>query len=113
QKLVECLERIKIGLLGILGARENAADSARNLLQNMQRIGDEDGADGCPTDGDQFRRLNENAQVPVLHQIAGHYTAKNHDDADDRKHKSSQLLSVAIDCQRLPWREPTTQLARR
>src|SRR6202167_5509402 len=63
QKLVKRLERIKIGLLGVLGAPENTADSAGDLLQNVQRIGDEDGADGRPADGDQFRWLNEDAEI--------------------------------------------------
>ena len=46
-------------------------ESADDLLQNMQRIGDQHGADRGAADDDQFGRLHQHLEVAVLHQIAG------------------------------------------
>ena len=91
QQVIHHFQRIGIGLLAVFGSAKNSRNPPGNLLEDVKRIGDENGADGCAQDRDQFRRLNEHAEVPMLHQIPGHYAAENHDNADDRKHKLISL----------------------
>jgi len=57
QEVIHHLERIDIGLLAEFRANENAADASCDFFQDVKRIGDQDGADGCAADDDQFRRL--------------------------------------------------------
>ena len=71
EQVVHHLQGIDVSLFGVLGAAEDAADSAGDLLKNVKRIGDEDGADGRAADGDQLGGLNEDAEISVLHEIAG------------------------------------------
>ena len=63
QQVIHHLQRIDVSLLGVLGTSEDAANPAGNLLENVKRIGDEDGADGGPADGDELRRLDEDAEI--------------------------------------------------
>ena len=88
EEFVHHLQRVDVGLLAVFGARENADDSAGDLGENVERIGDEDGADGGAADDEQFGGLEEDADIAVLHQIAGDYCAEDNHDADDGKHRS-------------------------
>src|SRR5712691_2133118 len=94
QQVVHHFEGIDVSLPGVFGASENAANPAGNLFKDVERIGDKDGTDGRAADGDEFRGLNEDTKIAVLHQIAGHYTAENHDNADNREHAFSSLSSL-------------------
>src|SRR5580704_905234 len=87
QKVIQRFKRLQISLFVVLGASEDPADTTRNLLENVKRIGNEDGADGRAADGDQFSRLNKHFEITVLHQVAGHHTAENNDNADNREHE--------------------------
>src|SRR5258706_12933017 len=86
EQVIHCLQGIDVGLLFVFGAGENAANSSGNLLEDVEWIGDEDGADGGAADGDKFRGLDQDAEIPVLHQIAGDDAAEDNDNADDREH---------------------------
>jgi hypothetical protein len=52
----------------------------------MQGVGDEHGSDRCSADGDQFRRLDQDAEIAMLHQKAADDAAENYDNADNGKH---------------------------
>src|SRR5580704_3470477 len=86
QEVVHHLQRVNISLLVVLRAAEYCAKARPNLLENMNGISDEHSTDRRSQDGDEFGRLDEHFQIPVLHEIAADYTAENNDDADDCKH---------------------------
>jgi hypothetical protein len=52
----------------------------------VERIGDQKSAHSSAADNDQFCRLNEDSEIAVFHEIAGHHATENDDDADDCKH---------------------------
>jgi hypothetical protein len=91
EQVVHHLQRIDVGVLGEFGSGKDAADSAGDLLENVKRIGDEDGADSGPTDGNQFGGLKEDADISVLHEIAGGDAAEHHDNADNGEHDLTRL----------------------
>src|SRR6266496_6283086 len=70
QKLVSYFERFHVALLRELRSFEHHADTRSNLFQDVQRIRDQDGT--CPgaADDEQFRRLQQDLQVAVLHQVS-------------------------------------------
>ncbi|OLE14863.1 MAG: hypothetical protein AUG89_00120 [Acidobacteria bacterium 13_1_20CM_4_56_7] len=92
EQVVHHFQRIDIGLLAELGSAENCNDSRRDLLDNVQWIGDQNGARGCAADNDQLRRLEQHHYVSVLHEISGRNAAEHHHDADNRKHANSPLI---------------------
>ncbi len=91
EQVVHHLERIEVSLFSVLRAAEDAADSAGDLLKNVKRIGDEDGADSGPPDSNQFGGLKEDADISVLHEIAGGDAAEHHDNADNGEHDLTRL----------------------
>jgi len=91
EQVVHHLQRIEVSLFRVLRAAEDAADSAGDLLENVKRIGDEDSTDGRAADGDQFGWLKEDADVSVLHEIAGGDAAEHHDNADNGEHELTRL----------------------
>ena len=53
---------------------------------------------GGPADGDQVRRLKQDAEVSMLHEIAADDAAENHDNADDGEHglaRSARFTEMA------------------
>src|SRR5450631_1441807 len=86
EQVIHHLQGFDIGLLAELGAAEDAADSATDLLEDVERIRDKKGADRGSADDDQLSRLNENAQIAVLHEVARHHATEDDDDADNREH---------------------------
>jgi hypothetical protein len=86
EQVIHHFQSVDVGLLSELGAAEDSTDAASNLLEDMERIRDEESADGGAADDDQFRRLHKYPQVPVFHEIAGHHTTEDNDDSDNRKH---------------------------
>ena len=86
EQVVHHFQGVDVGLLAELGAAEDATDSASDFLEDMERIRDEEGADGGAADDDQFRGLDKHPEVAVLHEVAGHDTTEDDDDADNRKH---------------------------
>src|SRR5271166_1731222 len=95
QQFVHHLQGIDVGLLGVFGTTKDATDSCGDLLKDMKWIGNENGANGGSADGKEFGRLNQHAEVAVLHQIAAHHTAENHDNANNRKHGSLARLNAS------------------
>jgi hypothetical protein len=83
EEVVHHFQRIDVGFLGVLGAAEDTDYACDNLLEDVERVGDEDGADGGSADGDEFRGLDEDFEVAVLHKIAGDHTTEDYDDADN------------------------------
>ena len=94
EQVIHRLQRIDVGLLVVFGAGENASNPCGNLLEDVKWIGDEDGADGRTANGDKFRGLNQDAEIPVLHQIAGDDAAEHNDNADDGEHDFARTAQV-------------------
>jgi hypothetical protein len=78
--------------LGVPGSLENSHDALHDLLQNLDRIGDEHGSERGAADHDDLRRLHQNQQGSFFHQIAGNHCSKDNHNPDDRKHKSFIVL---------------------
>ena len=95
EQVVHHFQRIHICLFGEFGAAKDPADASGNLFENVKRVSDEDGTNGGTADGDEFGGLDENAEIPVLHEIAANHAAKNNDDADNCKHILSRLLNLS------------------
>ena len=55
--------------------------------KDVRRISDEHRSDGRATNDDQLRRLHQDLEVPVLHQIPTCHSAEDYQNADDRKHR--------------------------
>ena len=99
QQVVHHLQRVDIGLLAEFRSAEDAADSANDFLDDVQRVRDQNRAERGAADDDQFGGLDQHLQVAVLHQIAGDDATEYNDDADNRKH-SYLPEEVAALCRR-------------
>src|ERR1035437_5542426 len=86
EQVVHHFQSVDIGLLAELGGAEDATDSAADLLEDVEGIGDQKSAHPGTTDDNQFSRLNEHSDVAVLHEVASQHGTENDDDADNRKH---------------------------
>ena len=86
QQVIHHFQSIDVGLFTKFGATEDPADSAGNLLDDVERVGDQQSSDGGTADDDQLRGLDQDFQVAALHEIAGDDATKNDHNADNRKH---------------------------
>ncbi len=86
EQVVHGLERIEVALLAELRAAKGAGHAGSNLFEDVQRIGHQHRADGCTSDNQQFRRLQEHLEVAVLHQVPACHSAKNYQDANNGEH---------------------------
>ena len=86
EQVVQHFQSVNVSLLAELGAAEDAPDAAPDLLEDVEWISDQKSTDGRAADCDQFRRLNQDAKVAVLHEVASHDATEDHDDADNGKH---------------------------
>src|SRR5579863_8442686 len=94
QQVVHHFQRIDVSLPGVLGAAEDTSDAANNLLEDVQRVGDENGADGGSADGDKFCGLNEHPEVAVLHEVAGDDATEDDDNSNNCKHELARMNQV-------------------
>src|ERR1700759_867596 len=85
EKVVQHLERGRIECLVILAGLKNAQHTRYQLFHNRERIGDEQRAGGGATDNNQFSRLEEHLQVPMLHQISTNDGSNDNSSSDDCK----------------------------
>ena len=60
-------------------------------LNNIERIGYKERADGRPSDGDHLGWLNEHRQLAVLHHEATNDRSEDHYQPDNREHDSPFL----------------------
>jgi hypothetical protein len=60
-----------------------------------KRVGDEQCPDSGPGNDDQFRWLEQHADLAVLHQIAAGHGSQNDKDSNDCEHFKEGSLSVA------------------
>ena len=67
-------------------------DATHSFVQNVSRIGDEDGRTGRAADDDELGRLNEHGEFSPLHQVSAGYGADYSDDCDDDEHGSLIFL---------------------
>src|SRR5579864_1728421 len=81
EQVVQHFQSVDIGLLAELRTAKDAGDSPRDLLQDVQGIGDQQSAYGGASDDHQFGRLNKHSEVAMLHQVAGDHATENDDDA--------------------------------
>ena len=86
EQVVHHFQSVDVGLLAELGAAEDAADASGDFLDDVQRVADQNCADGGAADDDQFRGLHQDAEVTVLHEVAGDDASEDDHDADDCKH---------------------------
>ena len=86
QQVVHGFERVDVGLLGEFRTAENAADTADDFLDDVERVGDQHRAHGSAADDQQFRGLEKYPYAAVLHQIPGGDAPKDDHDADNGKH---------------------------
>ncbi len=87
QNFVAHLQRFQVERLGEVRTLQRANHSAGDLLDHVQRIGDQQCAKRRSSDDDQLRRLQQNLQVPMLHQVAGDNRAEHHHNANDDEHR--------------------------
>ena len=91
EKLVHHFHCVEIFVFAEFGAAECAGESADDGFENVERIGDKQGAEGGAADDDEFGGLDEHLEIAVLHQVAGDDAAEDNDDADNYKHDVSIL----------------------
>jgi hypothetical protein len=82
---------VRVPLLVERRSPKGFADSTADFLQNVERVGDQDGSDRGAQNDDQFRGLHQNLQIAVFHQVPGNHGAKDHYDSYDRKHRFPNL----------------------
>src|SRR5437868_1747920 len=112
EKVIHGFEKLDVALFGELRASEDSAHARRNLFKNMERVGDQHGSDSGAADDEKFRRLKQDAEVPMLHQVPANYCAENHDNADDDKHKDLIRQCVVPDSESSPRFTATARRAR-
>jgi hypothetical protein len=86
EQVVHHLEGVNVGLFAELGSSENTGDSSHDFLDDVQRIRNQQCARGSTGDDEQLSRLQQHANIAVLHKVTGQDAAEHHDDADDREH---------------------------
>jgi hypothetical protein len=86
EQVIHHFQSVDIGLFAKFTATEDAADSAGNLLDDVEGVGDQQSADGGATDDDQFCGLDQDFQVAAFHEIASNDATEHDYDADNRKH---------------------------
>src|SRR5579864_1058811 len=88
QQVVHHLERLDIPGFREFRPAKHSSDSGANLFQNVQGIRHQHGSGpGSPND-EQLRWLQQHAQIAVLHQVSAYHRAEDHQDPDDRKHRT-------------------------
>ena len=85
QKVIHSLKSVDIGLGCEFRAAENAADAAGDVLDDVKWIGNQERADRSTANDDEFGRLQEHAQIPMLHEITGDDATEDDDNADNGK----------------------------
>jgi hypothetical protein len=82
---------VRVPLFGKRRSPKGSADSAADFLQNVERVGDQDGSDRGTQNDDQFRGLHQDLQIAVFHQVPGNHGPKDHHDSYNRKHRFPNL----------------------
>jgi hypothetical protein len=80
EHLVQQRQQLEVMLLAVIGRPEDGADAAGDLRDDLGRRGDEERADGRAADDHELRRLEQDGEVPVLHQVPaddGHHDHPN------------------------------------
>src|SRR5579872_1430238 len=83
EEVVHHLEGIDVGLFAELGTAKHASDAADYFLDDVEGVGDKNCPQGSTADDDQLRRLDEDSEISMLHQVAGDHTTEDDDDSDD------------------------------
>src|SRR5579864_6290520 len=86
QQLVGELQRSQIALAGEFRPLEYTGHSMCDVLQHMQRVGNQDRARSGSSNNEQLGGLKQDPQGAMLHQISAGYGTENDDDPNDRKH---------------------------
>ena len=89
QQFVHHLQGVGIELGVELGGAKYSEQTADHLFERMDGIRDQYCPHSRTADDNQFRRLHQNLERPVLHQIARQDATENHDDPNNRKHRTS------------------------
>ena len=87
QELVAHLQRFQVERLGEVRTLQASNHPGNDLLDHLQRVRDQQGTQRRSSDDDQLRRLHQNLEVPVLHQVAGDNRAEHHHNANDDEHR--------------------------
>ena len=92
QQVIHHFQRFQISFLVELASAEYPAESGRDLFQNVQWVGHQNGADRRAANDDEFRRLHQHLEIAVLHQVASSYGAEYDKNSNDRKHFRLSLI---------------------
>ena len=89
EEVVDHLQRIEIFLFRKRRALERSQGTRDNLLEDVNWIRDQHSSNGRSADDEEFRGLEQDGDVAVLHQVTAQHCAEDDDDADDHKHGSA------------------------
>src|SRR6202167_5741459 len=88
EQLEQHLEGVQIELGRESGPLEDSNEASHDLLQDVKRVGDQDGAGRRACDNHHLGRLHQDQQVALFHQVSADNRADDYYNSDNREHKN-------------------------
>src|ERR1035438_5678487 len=93
---IDLLQCFDIAIFAETGTAKYHLETGHDSFQNRRRIGNQNGSCRRPADDQQFSRLDQHLEIPMLHQITADHGSENNQDPNYGKHRSSPSFKKSL-----------------